>query len=166
MPQACQGAIDLFGLDALQADARRIPFADKSFHHAWSLGTLCTTPDRVGWLAEWSRVLDPGARLGLLVLASTGAPFTIPEGNDFPSLGELDDLWAGAGFYPVRQRWTGRLPRPHAQWVEAEQRVAQRVAQVHRTDSLLAVVRAQEQAIGQLISSDRVRGLLVVVARA
>jgi hypothetical protein len=167
MPQACQGARDLFGLTAIQADACRIPCADSSFHHAWSLGTLCTTTtDRPAWLAEWSRVLDRGGRLGVLVLASMGRTFGIPEGNSFPSLAELDRLWAGAGFYPVRQRWTRRLPRGDNDWRAAEERVSQRVAQVHGTERLYAVVQEQQRALGRLIGSGRVQGLLVVVAKA
>jgi SAM-dependent methyltransferase len=166
MPQACLGALDLFGLDVVQAEAGRMPFADNSFGHAWSLGTLCTTPDRVGWLAEWGRVLTRGARLGAMVLVSTDAPFATLRGNVFPSLPELDRLWAGAGFYPVRQRWTRRLPQAGAEWREAEDRVAQRIWEVHGEDPRYALVQAQQRTLGQLIRSGRVRGLLVVLARA
>jgi SAM-dependent methyltransferase len=166
MKQACRGARDLFGLKAIQADACRIPFADSSFRCGWSLGTLCTTTSREAWVAEWRRVLDRGARLGVLVLSSTEGSFDIPAGNSFPSLRELDRLWAAADFYPVRQRWASSLPRPDADWTAAEERVARRVADVHATQDLYAVVRQQERAVGDLIASGRVRGLLVVVARA
>ena len=166
MPQACQGAQDLFGLTTVRADACRIPFADKSFHFAWSLGTLCTTGDRPAWLAEWARVLDRGARLGVLVLASTGESFDIPEGNSFPSLAELDHLWAGAGFYPVRQRWTWQGRRPDPDWRTAQEQVSQRIALMHGSERLYAVVQDRERLLGRLIESGRVRGLLVVAVRA
>jgi SAM-dependent methyltransferase len=166
MAQACSGAARLFGLDAVQADASRIPFPDNSFHRAWSLGTLCTTTDRAAWVAEWSRVLDHGARLGALVLASTGASFTTPEGNAFPSLSELDVLWAGAGLYPVRQRWTRRLPEPDGQWRDAELRVARRVAYDHGGDAAYGLVQRQEKSVDRQLRAGRVAGLLVVVARA
>jgi hypothetical protein len=44
--------------------------------------------------------------------------------------------------------------------------VARRVADVHATQDLYGVVRQQERAVGELIASGRVRGLLVVVAGA
>jgi SAM-dependent methyltransferase len=166
MGQACSGAQTLFGLEAIQADAARIPFPDNSFRRAWSLGTLCTTTAREEWLAEWSRVLVPGARLGVLVLASTGESFTTNEGNAFPNLDELDRLWHGAGLYPVRQRWTERLPQADRDWREAELRVARRVAYDHGRDPEYAVVQRQEQSLERLVRAGRVSGLLVVAARA
>jgi ubiquinone/menaquinone biosynthesis C-methylase UbiE len=150
----------------VQADASRIPFPDNSFHRAWSLGTLCTTTEREAWVAEWSRVLDRGARLGVLVLASTGAGFGTPEGNAFPSLAELDRLWAGAELYPVRQRWTWRLAQPDASWREAELRVARRVAYDHGREPAYAVVQRQELSLERQLRARRVGGLLVVLARA
>jgi SAM-dependent methyltransferase len=166
MPAACRGAAQLFALPAVQAEARRIPFPDNSFHSAWSLGTLCTTSEREEWLAEWHRVLDRGSRLGVLVLASRGEPFATEQGNVFPSLAELDRLWAGAGFYPVRQRWTRRLPSADQDWEAAEFRVARHLAARHGREPAYALVQEQERALGQLIGAGLVGGLLVVAARA
>ena len=50
----------------VEADARRLPFADRSFETVVCTLSLCTIPDQEGSLREMRRVLVPGGRLLLV----------------------------------------------------------------------------------------------------
>lgn len=53
-------------LKFLQGDARRLPFADRSFDAVWSGHSMQSYPDLDGCLAETHRVLKPGGTLAVL----------------------------------------------------------------------------------------------------
>jgi SAM-dependent methyltransferase len=165
MPAATAAAADVFGMPALVAEGCRLPFATHAFDAAWSLGTLCTTDDKEAWLRELHRVVVRNGPLGLLVVVATDASLSVPWGNDFPSVPELERLVEAAGFGVVARAWTDELPAPDERWLEAERRVDREVRERHRGDETLARVEEREAGMGELVSSGRVRGRLVV-ARA
>lgn len=165
MVEACAAAASLFGLPSLVADGSRLPFADRRFGLAWSLGTLCTTTDKDLWLRALHRVLRPGGRLGLLVLVATGASFSVPWGNAFPSEGDLLDLLEGAGFAVLQRGWSDELPAADPQWQAAEDAVRREVEAVRGGDPRLARIKHQESRLGALLEGQRIRGHLLV-ARA
>lgn len=166
MPEAVAAAADVFGLPAIVGDGAELPFAPSSFAAGWSLGTLCTTDEKLPWLSELHRVMVPGAPLGLLVVTSTGESFHVPWGNAFPSGEELSSLLAAAGFTICDEAWSDELPEAGAEWQAAEERVDRSVRAAHRDDPRLDRIEQQEARMGGLIDSGRVRGRLIVARAA
>ena len=167
MADAVRAAHRLFGLPAVVAAAQALPFADGSFDAAWCLGVLCTLSDKAAALGELRRVLADGGRLGLLVFVADG-PLTgpLPEGNEFPSMQELHDLLAGAGFELVATGEADLRDSP-PEWDERADAVDEEVARRHGDAPEL--VQAQEQAgrVGRLLASGELRPWLgVAVASA
>ena len=84
----------------MEADATALPFGDASAGVAWCLGVLCTAegPDaQLAMLRELGRIVRPDGRIGLLVyLVTTGQLDDPPQGNHFPSRGQLSALLDGA----------------------------------------------------------------------
>jgi Methyltransferase domain len=165
MRDACEAAAALFGLPAVVGDAARLPFGERSFGAAWSLGTLCTTRNKSMWLAEMRRVLNEEARLGLLVVVSTAEAFATRWGNEFPSAEELAGLLSAAGFTVVDQAWSSDCPDADASWHEAERAVGEAIRRRHAQDPRYGRVMEQETRMTELVDTGRVRGRLVV-ARA
>ena len=162
MREACDATAALFGLPAVVGDAARLPFADRSFTAAWSLGTLCTTSSKGEWLAELSRVLFAGAPLGLLVVVSTSHTLSTSWGNEFPSEAELAGLLSAAGFHVTDQAWSDDCRDPELSWREAEQAVEAAIRRRHEPDPRFAGVRQQEARMTELLDTGRVRGRLLV----
>jgi SAM-dependent methyltransferase len=70
LPAACQGRASPVALDWLARacpDRKALPVATGAFRAVWCLGVLCTTSQRLAFLAELRRVLADGGDLGLLV---------------------------------------------------------------------------------------------------
>ncbi len=112
----------------VRADACRLPFHDGSFDAVTSIAAVHNTPEPLTVLSELARVLAPGARLTVLVLATGGL---------------IDQGMGLAG------RLTSRFPRPSALSPEqiAEVLNASGVATVHtnRNGSLLWVDAIKQQ---------------------
>ncbi|MBQ6640280.1 MAG: methyltransferase domain-containing protein [Saccharopolyspora sp.] len=112
----------------LRADACRLPFHDGSFDAVTSIAAVHNTPEPLTALSELARVLAPGARLTVLVLATGG----------------LFDQGAS-----LIEHLTSRFPRPNAVRPEqvAEVLHASGVATVHthRNGSLLWVDALKQQ---------------------
>ena len=104
-PGACRAAARLFGAPVVQADATALPFGAATADLAWCLGVLCTAPGSAAqraMLGQLRRVVRPGGRIGLLVyLAAAVELDDPPEGNHFPSSGQLHDLFGQAGLEAV-----------------------------------------------------------------
>jgi len=96
-PDACRAAARLFGLPVLQADATALPFGDAATDLAWCLGVLCTTSGPAAQraiLRQLRRIIRPGGRIGLLVFVAVTELADPPQGNHFPSSGQLHGLFA------------------------------------------------------------------------
>lgn len=162
MRPAAGASAALFDLPSLVAEGARLPIADGSFRLAWSLGTLCTTDEKAVWLAELRRVLEDGARLGLLVVMATGESFEVPWGNAFPSSQELTTLLTAAGFTVRDEAWTDDLAPTPERWERLEDEVQSAVREAHGADARYATVQDQERRMGHLVEAGRVRGRLLV----
>ncbi|SEP24336.1 class I SAM-dependent methyltransferase [Trujillonella endophytica] len=152
MVGAVQAARRLFHLPAVVAVGQELPFADGSFDAAWSLGVLCTIPDKAAALAELRRVLAPGGRAGLLVFVAV-APLTppLPDGNEFPTEEELAGLIAGAG---LRLERAGRadLSASPPEWLERAAAVDAEIERRHGSDERWALAQEQSGRVGRLLA--------------
>jgi SAM-dependent methyltransferase len=166
MSEASAAASALFGLPALVGEGARLPFVDRALGLVWSLGTLCTTDDKASWLAELRRILQPGGRLGLLVVSATGESFSVPWGNAFPSGHELTALLGAAGFTVLDEIWSDELAEADAGWQRREDAVEAAVRAAHGHDDRYTTVKDQERRMGELLESGKVRGRLLVAATA
>lgn len=163
--QACEAAGALFGFEAVCASATELPFGTDEFASVWCLGVLCTIPDHRAALREIARVVRPGGHVGMLVYARARPLDEQPEGNNFPSLDGLADLYRSAGLEPVDQALLAELPVPPQDWKDAEQAVADLIEQQHGDDPRWQQSSAQEAIIGRLIGSGDVVGHLSVLVR-
>jgi SAM-dependent methyltransferase len=165
MAGAVHASRALFGLPTVLGDAAALPLADGSADAAWCLGVLCATDRKAAALAELHRVLVPGGRLGLLVFVATrplrSAP---PEGNVFPTAGELDALLSGAGL-EVRARAVADLHDNPPAWDGAVEAVEAEVARRHGEDPRWARSDEQSGRMGTLVTSGDVEPVLVVADR-
>jgi SAM-dependent methyltransferase len=162
MADAVAASRRLFGLPAVVAAAQALPFADGSFDAAWCLGVLCTIADKAAALAELHRVLRPGGRLGLLVFVADG-PLSqpLPEGNAFPSAGELDALVDRAGFRLLSTA-TADLHDSPPEWDERADAVDEEVARRHGDEPALRQAREQAARMGRLLAEGALRPWLGV----
>jgi demethylmenaquinone methyltransferase/2-methoxy-6-polyprenyl-1,4-benzoquinol methylase len=90
------------GLETVEADAQRLPFADESFHAALMISMLHHVDDREAALAEARRVLRPGGRLVLKGFAGEDA----------------ESLWI-VGYFPSSRAWMAATHPPRAAFLEA-----------------------------------------------
>lgn len=105
------------------ADARRMPFDDRSFDAAWTQHSSMNVDDKASLYREIHRVLRPGARLVLYeIMRGPEAPlhFPVPWARD-PSISFLEDpdvvrrIVAEAGF---REHAWNDVTEPGLEWVE------------------------------------------------
>ncbi len=81
------------GID--RADAARLPFADASFTAAGSLNSLQFWPEPQAGLAELHRVLVPGGRVAVVLMARSDDP----EGPAIPAwVAETAEMMGAVGF--------------------------------------------------------------------
>jgi demethylmenaquinone methyltransferase/2-methoxy-6-polyprenyl-1,4-benzoquinol methylase len=76
------------GLEAVEADAQRLPFADASFDAVMLVSMLHHVEDRPAALAQARRVLRPGGRLAVMVFARE----------------DLEDQWY-LDYFPSTRAW-------------------------------------------------------------
>jgi SAM-dependent methyltransferase len=165
MDGAARASAALFGLPAVVAWSEALPFADGAFDAIWSLGVLCTVPDKRGFLAESRRVLTPSGRLGLLVYVRAPEPLPDqPEGNDFPTDDELIADLEATGFRVVERTDAAALGRAPESWTSRLHRVEERVRELHGETEAWREADAQSGTIGRLIADRYVRSVLVHAA--
>jgi ubiquinone/menaquinone biosynthesis C-methylase UbiE len=105
----------------VQGDAQRLPFADAAFDALVSTEAFHWFPDPDAALAEFRRVLEPGARLlvafvnppfRLLSAASRLGSELLGEPFTWPTPGALRRRFERAGFRVLSQQRVLRLPAP------------------------------------------------------
>lgn len=167
MIQACQASARLFGRPVVVAAGQQLPFATGVFDAAWSLGVLCTVEDQLELLTELRRVVRAGGLVGLLVFLRTVEQLPDqPEGNNFPTAPELDELLVAAGFAVVSSAELADFPAAEPDWQAAVDRVDAVIKTRHGNDHRWQVAQQQEQLIGQLIKQQLVAGRLLVLQPA
>jgi len=166
MAAAVRASRRLFGLPSVLALSQDLPFADGSFDAAWCLGVLCTTSDKAGALGELRRVLADGGRLGLLVfVADAPLPPPLPEGNEFPSEGELHGLLAGAGFR-LEETAEADLGDSPEEWTRRADAVQAEVERRHGSAPAFQQAEEQSRRVGRLLSDGGLRAWLGIAVAA
>jgi SAM-dependent methyltransferase len=162
---AARASAALFRLPSVVAWSEHLPFASGSFDAIWSLGVLCTVPDKQAFLAEARRLLAAGGRLGLLVYVKTPDPLPEqPEGNDFPTDDELTALLDAAGFRIVQRTEAAGLGKAPRSWTTRLHEVEQWVREHHGDTDAWREADEQSGVIGRLIADGHVRSVLVHAA--
>ncbi len=166
MRGAARASRRLFGLPAVAANGRALPFPDGTFDAAWCRGVLDTAADKAALLAEVRRVLGPEGRLGLLAFLAAGPrprplPLPLPEGNEFSTEDELRALLDAAGFRIRRTAPAGPLSDAPASWRARADRVEEVLAERHGGDPRWESAEEQSARIGTLIGGGHLRPTLV-----
>jgi SAM-dependent methyltransferase len=162
MLAAARASRRLFGLPAVAATGEALPFPDGVFDTAWCLGVLDTAADKAALLAELRRVLRPVGRLGLLAFLADGPlPPPLPEGNDFPTAAELDDMLGAAGFQVLQTAPAGSLADAPVSWRVRADRVEDALARRHAGDPRWRTAQEQTARVARLISGGHLRPTLL-----
>ena len=160
---ACSAARRMFHRPTLVADGGRLPFGDGTFDAAWSIGVLCTVPDKARVLDELRRVVRPGSPLGLLVFVRTVDTLPEqPEGNDFPDRAELRALMDGARLGVAHEAALDDFPEPEPAWRERVDAVDRAIEAAHQDDERFRSALQQQRMIGRLLEQGLVQGRLLV----
>ena len=162
MAAAIGGAVRLFGLPSVVADGAALPFGDDTFDTVWSLGVLCTVPDKQAHLSEMVRVLRPGGSVGLLVYERTEDLRVQPDGNHFPTDREVRNLCEGVGLDLVADALVTDFEPAPAGWQAAADRVDLVVGRRHRHRRAWQRANDQQHVLGKLIEGRSVVGRLSV----
>ncbi len=163
----CRAARTLFGFPVVQALGSALPLPDASVDAAWSLGVLCTTPDQRELLAELRRTVRPPGRIALLVfVAREPVSAEQPEGNHFPTAGELESLVAGAGLGITAWRSTEDLPAIPQEWTARIDTVTDALADRHGGTQAWQVAERQSKRISDLLRDGKVTGEMLVLRHA
>lgn len=162
MAGACRAARDLFDNPVVAADGLALPFAPDSFDCAWSLGVLCTLEDKAAYLRELARVVRAGGAVGLLVYtrAVDDLP-NQPEGNWFPTRGDLEELLDGAGLTLLAETLLTDVEDTPEDWQGAAKEVEDLIEERHAGDERWQRAQTQQDTIGALISDGSVVGVLL-----
>jgi SAM-dependent methyltransferase len=167
-PGACRAAARLFGGPVVQADARRLPFPDEAAHVVWSLGVLCTLDgpaSQLAMLREMRRVTRPGGRIGLLVYMTTTARLDDPpEGDHFPTLGGLEEMFGLAGLVRLRRAQASDLPEASPPWRDRTAAVERELRRRYGGTPQLTEANEQSDRIGRLLRSGELTCELMVLS--
>jgi ubiquinone/menaquinone biosynthesis C-methylase UbiE len=163
-PGACRAAARLFGAPTVQADATALPFGDAAADLAWCLGVLCTAPGPAAqraMLGQLRRVIRPGGRIGLLVyLTATAELDNPPQGNHFPSSGQLHGLFAQAGLQAVEVASFASTEPPPG-WTGRAQAVERELHRQYGHTPELKAADEQSDRIGRLLSSGQLTSQVI-----
>lgn len=162
MEGAMRGARRLFGWAGAMADGAALPFPDAAFDAVWSLGVLCTVPDKEPHLREMMRVVPPGESIGLLVYQRRDDLPSQPQGNHFPTSEEVANLCEATGIEIVNSIQITDFPAAPPEWEEASRRVEDLIAQRHGNRQAWQRAANQQQTIRSLIADGSVTGRLYV----
>lgn len=157
---ACRAAGRLFDLPVVQAGSE-LPFLDRTFDVAWSLGVLCTVTDQPALLSELHRVLRPHGRLGMLVFVATGPLPEQPAGNDFPTQARLDGLLGRAGFAVVTTASVVDFAEAPPDWQRRTDAVEAELERRHGSDAAWRTAGEQASLIGRLLDAGHLTGTLL-----
>jgi SAM-dependent methyltransferase len=162
MVGACRAAARLFDRPVAAAAGERLPFRDGIFDAAWSLGVLCTVPDKPPMLAELRRVVRAEAPVGFLVFVRGRRTLAErPEGNHFPDLEELDRLLDDADLRILDRAALADFPEPPQAWQRLVDRVDVVVERDHGHDERFRTALEQQESIGRLLGDGFVTGHLL-----
>jgi len=162
MRHACAGARRLFDLQAVCADATRLPWPDGTFDAGWMLAML----DTVAWprdpLVEARRVLSPDGRLGLLSYVATGAipPSDVPTGNHFQTETQLLHTIGTAGLGVVDRVEGTDLPTAPSEWQHHQEEITTTLELRHGGDPRWVEAQRQQETFAALLEA----GLVETVA--
>jgi SAM-dependent methyltransferase len=166
-PGACRAAARLFGAPVVQADAAALPFRDGTADLAWCLGVLCTAPGssaQRAMLAQLRRVVRPGGRIGLLVYLAAAVELDHPpQGNHFPSGGELDDLFGRAGLQTVDAAGVRDVSHPPQGWADRADAVERELHDRYGHTPELAAADEQSRLFGRLLSSGQLTSQVILL---
>jgi SAM-dependent methyltransferase len=154
MRHAAAAGHRLFGLPSVAANGQALPFPDGTFDAAWALGVLDTAADKAALLAEVRRVLGPAGRLGLLAFVAAGPlppPLPLPEGNEFTTEAELDELLRAARFRVVQTVPAPPMGDAPVPWRDRADRVEELLTERHAGDPRWDGAEEQSARIGKLI---------------
>jgi SAM-dependent methyltransferase len=166
-PGACRAAVRLFAAPVAQADAMALPLPDASADLLWSLGVLCTAgaqPSQLAMLREMRRVVRPGGRIGLLVyLATTPRLDDPPQGNHFPTDGQLTALLRQADLQVLARAQAGDLPAPSADWRDRTDAVERELQRRFGSTPQLSAATEQSDRIGHLLSGGQLTSQVILL---
>lgn len=162
---ACRASARLFSLPVVQASGSALPIADHAVDAAWSLGVLCTMDDQLGLLTELSRVVRPPGRIGLIVYVATEQipDEEQPEGNRFPTMASLDELFHTARLTVVEQRLAAELDATPSDWQQRVDDVEAEIARRHGQHKAWKLAEKQSERMGDLIGDGAVQATLFSV---
>jgi len=166
---ACRAAARLFGAPVVQADATALPFADATADLTWCLGVLCTAAGAAAqhsMVAELRRVTRPGGRLGLLVYLASGRLDDPPQGNHFPTSGQLHDLLADAGLLVLEVADFPDITQPPPDWTDRTRAVERELHRRYGHTPELAAADEQAGRIGKLLGSGQLTSQAILTSRA
>jgi SAM-dependent methyltransferase len=162
---ACRAAANLFSLPVVQASGSGLPIADHAVDAAWSLGVLCTMDDQLGLLSELRRVVRPPGRIGLIVYVATAdiPDDEQPDGNRFPTLASLEELFHHARLTVVEQRRATELDATPSDWQRRVDDVEAEMARRHGHQKAWTMAEEQSARMGNLIGDGKVQATLFSV---
>ena len=166
-PGACRAAARLFGGFVVRADARALPFPDAAADVVWSLGVLCTLDgphSQLAMLREMRRVTRPGGRIGLLVYGATTPELDDPpEGDHFPTRGQLSALLSRANLRLLRRAEASDLPEASQDWRDRTAAVERELRRRYGDTPQLTEANEQSDRIGHLLRSGQLSCELMVL---
>ena len=166
-PGACRAAARLFGAPVLQADATALPFGDGTADLAWCLGVLCTAPGSAAqraMLGQLRRVVRPGGRIGLLVYLAAAVDLDDPpQGNHFPSSGQLHDLFGQADLEAVEVAGFRDVSQPPPDWAGRVEAVERELHRRYGHTPELTAADEQSKLFGRLLSSGQLIAQVIVL---
>ena len=164
---SCAAARQLFGRPSVTADGGSLPFADQTAPLVWSLGVLCTVPDKEAHVREAARVLSYDGSLGLLVFERQVDELPEqPRGNTFPTADEVEGLLHDAGLEVLDSVPLADLEPAPAEWSRAAHRVDQWIAQHHGADPRWLRSQRQTRILDRILSEGWVAGRVLWARRA
>lgn len=139
-----------------------MPIADHAVDAAWSLGVLCTMDDQLGLLTELRRVVRPPGRIGLIVYLATThiADDEQPDGNRFPTIAPLEDLFHKARLTVVAQQRAAELDATSTDWQRRVDDVEAEVEKRHGHQKAWELAEQQSALLGDLIGEGTVQATL------
>ena len=151
-------------LTVVGAAADALPFAAGSCAGATMLGVVSLLPDLSGVLAEVSRVVEPGGRIGLTDLVTAAERIDIPAtGNHLRPLDELVTALGEHGIVIDAVTWTSEQ---EARWADVAAAVDTEIAARHAGTPAYEAWRSDGDVIGRMLANGGLRIVTVVATRS